>query len=70
MEVMIPEVVNVVELENAPFRCARDAIVYAKSHGIIGIMSAADSGGKGEVSISNRSLDKMLSGTPSKTRLN
>ena len=63
MEVKIPESVNVVELETAPFKCARDAIAYAKSHGIVGIMSSADSGGKGEVSISVRSLDKMLSGT-------
>ena len=47
MEVKIPETVNVVELEKAPFKCAREAIAYAKSHGIVGVMSAADSGVKG-----------------------
>lgn len=61
--VKIPESVIIVELEKAPFKCAREAIAYAKSHGIVGVMSAADSGGKGEVAISVRSLDKMLSGT-------
>ena len=63
MEVKIPESVTILELEKAPFKCAREAIAYAKSHGIVGVMSAADSGGKGEVAISVRSLDKMLSGT-------
>ena len=58
-----PKRVTVIELENAPFRCARDAIAYAKGHGIVGVMSNADTGGKGEISISIRSLDKMLSGT-------
>ena len=47
MEVKIPETVNVVELERAPFKCAREAIAYARSHGIVGIMSATASGGKG-----------------------
>ena len=42
MEVKIPETVNVVELERAPFKCAREAIAYARSHGIVGIMSVAD----------------------------
>ena len=58
-----PERVTVIELENAPFRCARDAIAYAKAHGIVGVMSDADTGGKGEISISFSSLDKMLSGS-------
>ena len=57
-----PKRVKIVELESAPFQCAKDAIVYAKSHGIVGVMSDADTAGKGEISISIRSLDKMLSG--------
>ena len=31
-----PKRVKIVELESAPFQCAKDAIVYAKSHGIDG----------------------------------
>ena len=58
-----PKKVTVIELENAPFRCAKDAVAYAKSHGIVGVMSDADTGGKGEISISLGSLDKMLSGS-------
>ena len=58
-----PKRVNVIELENAPFRCAKDAVVWAKQHGIVGVMSNADTGGKGEISISLGSLDKMLSGS-------
>lgn len=37
-----PKSVNVIELENAPFRCAKDAVVWAKQHGIVGVMSNAD----------------------------
>ena len=58
-----PRSVNVVDLAPAPFNCARDAIDYAKSHGIVGVMSNTDTNGKGEVSISLSSLDKMLSGS-------
>ena len=58
-----PKKVTVIELENAPFRCAKDAVAYAKSHGIVGVMSDTDTGGKGEISISLGSLDKMLSGS-------
>jgi len=58
-----PETVNIIDLAPAPFNCARDAIVYAKAHGIVGIMSDADTNGKGEIAISIRSLDKMLSGS-------
>ena len=58
-----PEYVKIIELAPAPFNCARDAIAYAKSHGIVGVMSNADTNGKGEVSISLSSLDKMLSGS-------
>ena len=58
-----PKSVNVIELENAPFRCAKDAVVWAKQHGIVGVMSNADTAGKGEISISLGSLDKMLSGS-------
>ena len=58
-----PEQVNIIDLAPAPFNCARDAIAYAKSHGIVGVMSDTDTGGKGEISISLSSLDKMLSGS-------
>ena len=58
-----PKRVKIIELENAPFRCAKDAVAYAKSHGIVGVMSDVDTGGKGVVSISLSSLDKMLSGS-------
>jgi len=58
-----PDSVNVIELDSAPFKCARDAIAYAKAYGIVGVMSNADTNGKGEIAISVRSLDKMLSGS-------
>lgn len=58
-----PENVVVIELETAPFKCARDADAWARSHGVIGLMSSVDTGGKGEIAISARSLDKMLSGS-------
>ena len=58
-----PKRVNIIELENAPFRCAKDAEAYAIGHGIVGVMSEVDTGGKGEVFISIHSLNKMLSGS-------
>ena len=58
-----PENVDIVDLAPAPFNNSRDALVYARTHGIIGVMSNTDTGGKGEISISVRSLDKMLSGS-------
>ena len=58
-----PKRVTVIELENAPFRNSDDADAWARSHGVIGLMSNVDTGGKGEVSISVRSIDKMLSGS-------
>ena len=58
-----PKRVNVIEMENAPFRNSRDADAWVRSHGVIGLMSDVDTGGKGEVSISARSIDKMLSGS-------
>ena len=58
-----PESVTVVELDIAPFRCAKDADSWARSHGIIGLMSDVDTGGKGEIAISAKSLNKMLSGS-------
>ena len=57
-----PSSVNIIELEQAPFRNSADADVWARSHGVIGLMSNVDTGGKGEISISARSIDKMLSG--------
>ena len=63
MKRKIPRVVNVVELENAPFKCAKDADAWARSHGIVGLMSNVDTAGKGEVAISVHLLNKMLSGS-------
>ena len=52
---------TVIELENAPFRCAKDAVVWAKQHGVVGLMSDVDTAGKGAVSISVASIRKMVS---------
>ena len=62
MEVRIPESVVVIELDNAPFRNAHEAKLWACLHGIPGKMSDEDTRGKGEISISLSSLEKMLSG--------
>ena len=58
-----PKRVTIIELETAPFRNSDDADAWARSHGVIGLMSNVDTAGKGEVSISARSIDKMLSGS-------
>ena len=63
MRLTIPKTVNVIELENAPFKCAKDADAWARSHGIVGLMSNVDTAGKGEIAISVHSLNKMLSGS-------
>lgn len=55
-----PDRVNIIDLAPAPFNNARAAIAYAKSHGIVGLMSDTDTGGKGEVSISVLSIRKMM----------
>lgn len=61
MQVYIPKEVTVVELESAPFKNAREALKWAKSHGIIGVMSDVDTNGKGFISISVSSIRKMMS---------
>lgn len=61
MQVFIPEKVRIVELESAPFKNAREALKWAKSHGIIGVMSDVDTAGKGYISISVASIRKMVS---------
>ena len=53
--------ISVVELESAPFKNAREALKWAKSHGIIGVMSDVDTNGKGFISISVSSIRKMMS---------
>ena len=63
MEVKIPESVRIVKLEQAPFRNVKEANAWVRDHGVIGLMSQVDSGGKGEISLSARSIDKMLSGS-------
>ena len=42
-----PRRVNIIELENAPFRNSEDADAWVRSHGVIGLMSNVDTGGKG-----------------------
>ena len=63
MEVKIPESVNVVELETAPFNNALGARCWSIEHGIVGLMSDIDTCGKGDVSISVGSIRKMVSGS-------
>ena len=63
MTVKIPKAVTVVELDGAPFKNAREAMAWAASHGIIGLMSDVDTGCKGEISISLNSIRKMASGS-------
>ena len=49
--------VMIVELECAPFSRAKPAYRWAVRHGIAGLMSDVDTGGKGEVSISRASVE-------------
>lgn len=63
MKVSFPQSVTIIELEKAPFKNAKDADEWARSHGILGLMSDVDTHGKGEISISANSLNKMLSGS-------
>ena len=58
-----PTKVMIVELECAPFSGAKLAYGWAVRHGIVGLMSDVDTGGKGEVSISRASVLKMVSGS-------
>ena len=58
-----PEKVMIVELECAPFSGAKPAYRWAVRHGIVGLMSDIDTGGKGEISISRASVLKMVSGS-------
>ena len=44
----------------APFRCTREALAWARSNGLIGKMSAEETGGKGVVSISGESIRETL----------
>ena len=57
-----PKKVNIIELENAPFRNSDDADAWARSHGVIGLMSNVDTGGKGEVSYEINNIE-ILKGT-------
>ena len=58
---MFPKKVRIVELAIAPFRCAKDAVAWAKDHGVVGVMSDTDTNGKGVISISIASIRKMVS---------
>ena len=57
-----PRRVNIIELENAPFRNSEDADAWVRSHGVIGLMSNVDTGGKGEVSYEINNIE-VLKGT-------
>ena len=59
MEVKIPEAVNVVELETAPFNNALCARSWALTHGVVGLMSNVDTNGKGERNVDNPINDKL-----------
>lgn len=63
MKVIIPKTVRIVELEVAPFNNAESAKQWACAHGVPGLMSNVDSNNKGEIAISLRSIEKMLSGS-------
>ena len=63
MKIKIPKAVAIVELDGAPFRNTREAMAWAASHGIVGLMSDVDTRGKGEISISLNSIRKMASGS-------
>ncbi len=51
---------NIVSLEKAAFNNKVDGIRWAEENGIIGLMSNEETGGKGEIDISKRSIDEML----------
>lgn len=51
----------VLELEGAPFRTVKDAVNWAESHGITGVMTDVDTNGKGRFSISVASFKGMAS---------
>ncbi len=51
---------EVVEAALAPFNNVTDALAFAQQNGIIGLMSADETGGKGEINISIVSVREML----------
>lgn len=63
MQVFIPDEVRLVELESARYKTCTEARAWAREHGVVGLMSDVDTGGKGEISISIASIDKMISGS-------
>lgn len=63
MQVFIPDEVKIVELESAPYKTCIEAKAWVREHGVVGLMSNVDSGGKGEISISIASIVKMISGS-------
>ena len=50
------------ELETAPVKKYSEAKRWAREHGIVGVMSDADTNGKGDIAISVASISKMLCG--------
>lgn len=52
--------IPIVGVEKAPFNNVRDALYWADSHGVIGLMRGEDTGGKGEISISASSIREMM----------
>ena len=63
MKIFIKKELTIIELESAPYKSIIEAKSWAREHGVIGLMSNVDSGGKGEISISVASIDKMISGS-------
>lgn len=63
MHVFIPDEVRIIELESAPYKTGFEARTWVREHGVVGLMSNVDTGGKGEISISIASIDKMISGS-------
>lgn len=63
MHVFIPDEVRIIKLESAPYKTGFEARTWVREHGVVGLMSNVDTGGKGEISISIASIDKMISGS-------
>ena len=51
---------SLVQAGSAPFRSSDAAIEWAVAHGIVGMMSETETGGKGRVGISKNSIREML----------
>lgn len=57
----IPRSVPILQLDPAPFSTVADAKTWLREHSPVGIMTNAETNGKGEIRISGTSIGKMLS---------